>query len=84
MSPVRGRTLWPTSEAGPLLPSIAKKIPGRPQKKRRRKPLEAKNNSKTIVLRREDRGSSIRPSLPSWILSILETQRNSPFKTMSA
>lgn len=42
MNPVKGRAFWPTSEAGPLLPPIAKRMPGRPTKKRRREPLEGK------------------------------------------
>lgn len=50
MNLVRGRAFWPTSEAGPLLPSIAKRMPGRPPKKKR-EPLEAENKSKKRLTR---------------------------------
>lgn len=49
--PLRGREFWPTSEEGALLPSIAKRMPGRPTKKRRREPLEGKKKSITKLSR---------------------------------
>ncbi|XP_039129497.1 uncharacterized protein LOC120265617 isoform X2 [Dioscorea cayenensis subsp. rotundata] len=47
ISAVKGRRFWPTSEEGPMLPPITKRMPGRPAKKRKREPLEGKNKSNT-------------------------------------
>ena len=45
VSPVKGREFWPSSEKGPLLPSMVRRIPRRPAKKRR-EPMEGKNKSR--------------------------------------
>lgn len=52
VNPVRSRMFWPTSEQGPLLPPLHKRMPGRPPKKRRREPLEGKNGSNTKLSRK--------------------------------
>ncbi|XP_039133310.1 uncharacterized protein LOC120270379 [Dioscorea cayenensis subsp. rotundata] len=51
VNPLRGRAFWVTSEEGPLLPPIVKKMPGRPATKRRREPMEPRNKSKTNISR---------------------------------
>lgn len=52
INPVRSRMFWPSSDEGPLLPSIPKRMPGRPQKKRRREPMEGKGNTTTKLSRK--------------------------------
>ncbi|XP_039118187.1 uncharacterized protein LOC120254107 [Dioscorea cayenensis subsp. rotundata] len=51
LNPVRGRSFWPISVEGSLLPPMARRMPGRPVKKRKRKPLESKSKSKTKLSR---------------------------------
>lgn len=34
INPVKGRTFWPTNKEGPMLPSLVKRMPGRPAKKK--------------------------------------------------
>lgn len=51
VNPLRGRAFWATSEEGPLLPPIVKKMPRRPATKRRREPMEPRNKSKTNISR---------------------------------
>ena len=46
ISLVKGISFWPTSVEGPMLPSMTKRMPGRPPKKRKKEPLEGKNKTK--------------------------------------
>lgn len=52
VNPVKGRSLWPISEDGPMLPPMVKKMPGRPAMRMRRKPLEGKDKGQTKLYRR--------------------------------
>ncbi|XP_039144000.1 uncharacterized protein LOC120281164 [Dioscorea cayenensis subsp. rotundata] len=51
ISPLGGRDFWPLSEAGPMLPPMAKRMPGRSAKKRRREAMEPKNRNQTKLSR---------------------------------
>ena len=46
ISPVKGRSFWPTSVERLMLPPMTKRMLGRPPKKRKREPLEGRNKTK--------------------------------------
>lgn len=46
-NPMKGRLVWPTSEDGPMLPSMVRRMPTRIAKKSRRELLESKNKVQT-------------------------------------
>ena len=47
ISPVKGRSFWPTSKESPMLSPMIKRMPGRPAKKGKKELLEGKNKSNT-------------------------------------
>lgn len=53
MNSVKDKKFWAVSEDGEL-PSMVKRTPNRPLKKRKIEPLEGKNNNKKIVWGRQD------------------------------
>lgn len=44
---VKGRRFWAKSEEGPLLPPIAKRMPSKPSKRRKRESLQGNNKGTT-------------------------------------
>ena len=46
LNPIKGKMFWPKSIESPVLPSLVKRMHGRPTKKRKREPLEGKNRTK--------------------------------------